>query len=72
VNKPHKDLAAIISSLEAQYPGDIDTVKGKLISILSYCITRKLLDAATLATLRADAHKWPESIQKLLVEEVAR
>jgi hypothetical protein len=66
VTKPHKDLVAIITRLEALYPGDTDAVVERLMAIVAYSITRKLLDPETLAALRADALQWPESIQKLL------
>jgi hypothetical protein len=71
-SQPHKDLQEIILKLDALHPGDIDTQMEKLLSILAYCLTRKLFDAATLETLRADSHKWPESIQKLLAAEGAQ
>lgn len=66
---PHKDLAAIITRLEALYPGDTDRVMEKLLAILEYSIKRKLLDETAMAALRSNAANWPESIQKLLAAE---
>ena len=62
-------VTELISKLYALYPGDIDTVAEKLLDVMRYCITRKLFDAETLATLRADAEKWPESVRELLAAD---
>jgi hypothetical protein len=66
-DKPKKDLEAIITRLDALYPSDTDTIVEKLLSVLAYCITRKLLDPETLETLRK--RDWPESIRTLLATE---
>jgi hypothetical protein len=65
------ELRELILKLDALYPGDIDTQIEKLLLILAHGI-KSGLDAETLATLRADAAQWPESIQKLLAAEGVR
>jgi hypothetical protein len=70
-NQQKKDLQALILRLNELYPGDTDAVMERLMAILSYCITRKLVDPETLATMRTQ--QWPENIQKLLAApEVTR
>lgn len=54
------ELSEIIARCEELHPGDLTKQVEWMIAIIRYCLENKLFDAATLATLKADAANWPD------------
>lgn len=54
------ELRDIILRVDQLYPGDVEKQMEWMLAVLRHCLKNNLLDASTLATLKADAANWPD------------